>query len=137
LTEVARNPETTFIESVDRHLPVTLYRLKLNLPYSSGVPDKWYSGSAADLWVEYKYLPRLPVRAAKTIDLTSLQRLWLRNRLTEGRRVAVVVGHKSGGLLFTDGAWEAPIEPASFAMLTLTRRELANRIFNITTGGWL
>lgn len=83
-----------------------LYRWKIHDSYESGVADSWYSGDKADLWVEYKYVQALPVRANVKLDLSALQKDWLRSRHKEGRNVAVIVGSPDGGVIFHGNAWE-------------------------------
>ena len=58
---MSRGPENNFISSVHKHLPMKLYRMKNNNPYNGGIADVWYSGSKADLWIEYKFV-KLPAR---------------------------------------------------------------------------
>jgi hypothetical protein len=58
---VSSKPETTFIQSIHRHLPKEVYREKMANPYRGGTPDVWYSGYKSDLWVEYKFIPKLAI----------------------------------------------------------------------------
>lgn len=126
-----RKPETTFIQSIHRHLPVDLYRVKMNNPYNAGIADVWYS-AARDLWVEYKFLT-LPKRDNTLIDLTAgkdpmlsaLQQDWLNGRYAEGRNVWVIVGCKEGGVIHTNRAWEQPHSTAQYRGSLLSRVELA------------
>lgn len=71
---MSKKPETTFIASVHKHLPKELHREKMNNPYSSGTPDVYYSGMKADLWIEYKFIPRIPAHDTTEIkiDLSTL-----------------------------------------------------------------
>lgn len=123
---MASKPETVFIHSVHRHLPVALYRMKTHNPYLSGPADVWYSGPRADLWVEYKYVT-LPKRAATpvTADLSALQLEWLRARHAEGRNVAVIIGCKEGGVILRHLAWERAMPCAWFRDMMLGRLALA------------
>lgn len=104
---MAHKPETTFTHSVHRHLPATLYRMKTHNPYLGGVPDMYYSGRGAALWVEYKFVV-LPKRASTVVDttLSALQIEWLRGRHAEGRELAVIVGCRDGGVVYRDLEWE-------------------------------
>jgi len=133
---VSKGPENTFIASIHKHLPVDLYRIKNNNQFNSGQPDCWYSGNAADLWIEYKYIP-LPKRAdtAVTINLSDLQKNWLRCRCTEGRQVAVIVGCKQGGVFFYGDTWDAVYTAGSFSKLIQSRKDLAEQITIKTTKG--
>lgn len=132
---MAAKPENTFISSVHRHLPPVgdLHREKMNNPYRSGTADWWYSGLRADLWVEYKFLPKIPVRAAILPDLSELQKLWLRGRYNEGRNVAVIVGCPQGGVIFQDMSWESPMSPEKFQQLLISRQALARWLVFQTT----
>lgn len=101
----------------------------MNNPYSSGTPDFWFSGKR-DLWVEYKWLPRDPLRGAVNVGklLSALQARWLRSRHTEGRGVAVIVGCPSGGVPLAGVSWDREIPATEFRELTLSRRDLSNWI---------
>lgn len=124
-------PETTFIGSVHKHLPPgrkNPYWMKNHNAYTGGVWDCWYSG-AADLWVEYKFIV-VPKRGDTMIlpDLSGLQTDWGRDRLAEGRNLAVIVGCKEGGVIFENLEWEAEIASAAFKVRIMDRRELAQWI---------
>lgn len=123
-------PENTFIQSIHKHLPLGVYRMKNNNPYIGGIPDCWYSGKARDLWVEYKFLQRVPVRAAVMADLSALQIQWLNNRYAEGRRVAVIIGCKEGGVILTDLQWE--LSQPDFKAQLKDRKALAKSIYRFT-----
>jgi hypothetical protein len=75
--------------------------------YRSGTADVWYSGNLGDLWVEYKYLRKLPVLApVRIVKLLSAQQLlWLNQRYAEGRTVAVVLGSPGNGWVYEKGEW--------------------------------
>lgn len=129
---MAAKPETTFTNSVHKHLPVDLYRIKNNNVFNAGQPDVWYSGMKTDLWVEYKFLV-LPKRADTLIDLTAgkkpdlsnLQQDWLKSRHREGRNVGVIVGCKEGGVWLPGLAWVSPLTTAAFRGMLQSRTELA------------
>ena len=95
----------------------------------------WYSGSIADLWIEYKYLGRIPKR--KVVDvpplLSALQRKWLINRCEEGRYVAVIVGCPNGGVILPGRNWQITYSAREFSRTLLSRTEIAKWIVNITT----
>jgi len=126
---VSRKPESVFIDSVHKHLPKSLYRIKNNNPYAGGQPDCWYSGSKADLWVEYKYIERIP-KAGVSATLSELQKQWLYGRYHEGRNVAVVIGFKNVGIILRDLNWEKTIPPTEFSIKTKTRQFIANWILS-------
>lgn len=132
-------PENTFIASVHRHLPVGLYRMKNHNQYNGGIADVWYSGPAADLWIEYKFIV-LPKRDDTVIDLITgkeptisyLQQDWIRSRSKEGRNVGVIVGSKDGGVWFRGCTWDTTYTTAYFRNLIKPRNELAAIINNLT-----
>ena len=123
-------PENTFIRSVHTHLPKSVYRMKNNNPFVAGIPDCWYSGNKGDLWIEYKFIPRIPVRGVVTPDLSSLQRQWLNERYNEGRNVGVVIGCKEGGIFLSDLEWESQLSPDQFRSLLQDRKNLAALIYS-------
>ena len=107
----------------------------MNNPYSSGCADFWYSGNAADVWCEWKYLPKVPVRALILPNLSELQKNWLEGRYREGRNVAVVVGCPKGGVVYENRTWLEPLTPSEFLSRVLTRQQLALWLVNKTTRG--
>lgn len=133
---MAKKPETTFIESVHDHLPPgreNPYWMKNNNEYTSGIADCWYSGKQADLWIEYKFLDKIPVKEAFVPALSALQVDWCKKRSMEGRNVAVVVGCKEGGVIFDNCDWENPITNAAFKVRIQSRKEIAEWIMARTS----
>ena len=138
---MSTKPETWFYTNVHTHLARNVYRLKNNNPYVGGIPDCYYSGNRADLWVEYKFLPRTPLRASvwlvdpekKEPLLSKLQQNWLNDRYAEGRTVAVVVGCPDGGIILRDQEWEREIPPDAFRDRLLPRKAIAQWITDTTT----
>lgn len=132
---MAKKPETTFIESVHRHLPANIHREKMNNPYSSGTADVWYSGCKNDLWLEYKFLPRVPQRGI--VDpaklLSALQVRWLNGRYDEGRTVGVCIGCPDGGIILRYREWGHEILAKDFVDRLCSRKDLAFQIEQITT----
>lgn len=122
-------PENTFIASVHRHLPAGLYRMKNHNQYNGGIADVWYSGDAADLWVEYKFL-KLPSRLTTSIELglSELQKAWLRARHKEGRSVGVIAGAKEGGVWFPGVTWDQAMNAEFFRSKLMDRNALARTI---------
>jgi len=138
----SRKPETVFIVSVHNHLSRSVYALKNHNEYVGGIPDCWYSGNKADLWVEYKFLSRTPSRAIVHLtpdkprtsgDLSILQEEWLENRYKEGRSVAVVVGCPEGGIILRDQEWTWEFTPQMFRDRLLPRKAIAQWIEGVTT----
>jgi len=142
---MSSKPETTFIASVHRQLAKHSerpYYEKMNNPYRGGTPDVWYSGLLADIWVEYKFHPSVPQRGTvwlckpdvKSPLLSVLQADWLRERYREGRKVFVIVGCPTGGVLMRDLEWENPFPAKYFTSRIQTRADLANWIACTTLG---
>jgi hypothetical protein len=135
---MSAKPETTFIASVHRHLPATLYHMKNHNQYVSGLADCWYSGHTTDLWIEYKFI-EVPKRADTVIDLVGgkspyisyLQQDWLKSRHAEGRNVGVLVGSKQGGAWFPDLSWDCTYTAAEYLAVMKERKHLANTIINL------
>ena len=127
---MAVKPETTFSKGVLSHIPRSVYHMKNNNPYLGGVPDLWFSGNSADLWVEVKYLPRVPRRdsVVPTELLSKLQAQWLERRHREGRQVAVIIGCPDGGVVLPGITWQDEISAASFVERIQSRPALAQWI---------
>ena len=127
---MAVKPETTFSKGVLSHLPRSVYHMKNNNPYLGGVPDLWFSGSSSDLWVEVKYLPRVPRRdsVVPTELLSKLQAQWLERRHKEGRQVAVIIGCPDGGVVLPGVTWRDEISAESFVARIQSRPALAQWI---------
>lgn len=126
-------PETTFIRSVHNHLPgkQELHREKMNNPYSSGTADCWYSGTAADLWIEYKYSLALPKRDDTLVvpGLSAQQQDWCARRFAEGRHVVVVLGTKLGAVVFHHpDEWTNGLTTAICRDRLVTRQAMAAQI---------
>lgn len=137
---MSAGPENTFIGSVHKHLPVDLYHMKNHNQYNGGIADVWYSGPRADLWVEYKFV-QVPMRNdtlvdlvnGKRPDLSHLQQEWIKSRAAEGRQVWVIVGSKSGGVVFRDLSWASPMTAEKFREALLTRAAIAEIISKAVT----
>ena len=127
---MAAKPETKFISRVHKKLPPKLYHMKNHNAYTGGIADVWYSGTKADLWVEYKFIERLPVNVPVRPPelLTALQLAWLKDRLSEGRNVAVIIGTKGGGVVLTNHEWEHEIPVPHFKSLIRSDADLAGWI---------
>lgn len=132
---MSAKPETTFINAVHAHLPPgrkTPYWMKNNNTYTAGIWDCWYSGANGDMWIEYKFLDRIPVQKPFVPGLSELQLDWGRQRHAEGRCMAVIVGCKEGGVIFEDLEWESEITNAAFKVRIQSRKEIADWILQMT-----
>jgi hypothetical protein len=92
--------------------------------------DDWYSSNPYDLWVEYKYLPKL--KSVKA-DLSPLQFYWGRERFKEGRNVAVIVGMPQGGIILKRSEWEKRIPVLQVEQRLIKRKQIALAIAHFTT----
>jgi hypothetical protein len=88
--------EHSFIQSIHRKLSRSLYVWKINAAFQNGVPDAYYSGTARDLWVEYKY--------GTSHELSKLQQHWLAERSKEGRTCWLVWGKSPTEVAVFSGA---------------------------------
>jgi len=120
-------PESTFIASVHRKITGPRPWIEKNHnAYRGGTPDVFYSGDEGCMWVEYKWLDKIPLKALILPALSPLQRDWLAGRKREGRFVAVVVGCPEGGVIYiTPKTWNAPLTPAQFRKRLLHRTQIA------------
>jgi len=99
--------------------------------YRGGTADVWYSGYLDDLWVEWKYLSKLPKKAPVRINklLSPLQLQWLNGRHGEGRNVVVILGTPLGAWVYEDTAWAwQEISAATLRSEGLTKQHVADYI---------
>lgn len=104
--------EHSFIRSIHRRLPKDIYAWKIHDSYQGGVADAYYSRRGGrDIWIEYKYVPKLPKRPQTPVQLklSELQKDWLRERHMDGRTVSVVIGSPAGSLILPGITWEREI----------------------------
>ena len=127
-------PENQFRSGVHKYLVPELHHEKMNNPYSSGTPDDWYSGIVSDLWVEYKFLPKTPIRAiVQPAELLSpLQLRWLNGRYKEGRNVAMVIGCPDCGMILQDQVWNRTWTAEEFRDRLVPRKAIAQWIMGRT-----
>ena len=133
-------PENQFISSIHTYLPHTLHKEKMHNMYRAGTADCWYSGTLADLWIEYKFEPSLPVQDRFIFPkLSPLQERWCNSRYAEGRNVHVIVGYPRGGVLYYNpDEWsKTGIDTDVLLNRLMVRKELANYIYNFTTGSFI
>lgn len=119
---MSTKPENNFIRGVHKYL-VDTYAEKMCNPFRAGIPDVWYSGFKADLWIEYKYVKK--PAAVLIPDLSPIQLRWITLRKKEGRSVWVIVGMPGGGTII-----KSPVHMAEGVTVypILSRKELAAHI---------
>lgn len=110
--------ESGFTTAVNKKLPKHIYIWKVSDKFTGGVPDCYYSSNVRDIWIEFKYLKKLPKKVLPA--LRPLQKKWLNERHDQGRNVFVVVGSPEGCLIYKDKEW---LEHKS-SSLAVTRAEL-------------
>lgn len=125
--------ESGFWQSLRKKIAGRIYTFKINDRRTAGIPDFWASGSEQDMWVETKYLQKLPKQVP--IDCRSLlserQKQWLVARHKEGRKVAVLLGSPQGSRLFLELTWQRPITTEDFLFGAMTTKEMADWIVTI------
>ncbi len=140
---MASKPESLFVDRVNNWLPIEkrkgslgacrrckgplIHYEKMNNPFRSGTADGWYSGPGGDVWVEFKYLPSIPIRTTvKPLALLStLQNQWLTGRHEQGRNVAVIIGCPAGGVVLTALQWHQELSSLQFGARLMSESELA------------
>ena len=93
--------EHGYIRSIHRLLPPELLKWKIHDNYAGGVPDCFYAGAAGQLWVEYKWVSKLPTRPETVVKpkLSAQQLAWLIKMSGLSIPCAVIIGSPDGGLL--------------------------------------
>jgi hypothetical protein len=123
--------ENNFWKSLRKKLVPRVYALKLNVRYVAGIPDCWLSGKETDLWLELKYLKKVPPIVDPTKLLSTLQKAWLMSRHQEGRRVGVLIGSPDGHVYYPGLSWESSVSRGSFISQTMTTTEVANLLVDM------
>lgn len=111
-----------------------VYSLKLNARFARGVPDWWLSGASRDLWLEAKWLQRVPRELIPARLLSANQLDWLTRRAREGRNVAVIVCSDDGCILVRPDALQQPVPRDQFKSFCRTIKEIAEEIVAIVNG---
>jgi hypothetical protein len=103
---------------------------KINDTYAGGVPDCYYCDIGGQLFVEYKYVPKVPKLETTWLipKLSGNQKLWLQNRHLQKVDVAVVLGTPEGAIVFTDLSWIQGIQVKKLNQNILSPKGIANII---------
>lgn len=135
---MAKGPENTFIHFVHRNLPdkENLYRMKNHNQYNGGIADCWYSAKK-DLWVEYKWLHRIPDSPNVDIGMTDLQKEWCEGRHDEGRNVWVVLGTPQGVAVFRNKRWKKKISGDALRGLLIPKQDYVVELSIYLTGTYV
>lgn len=123
--------ESGYTRKIGRLLRTDVYTWKISDRFTAGVPDAYYSGPAQDLWVEYKHIAKPPKSTKQSPALSALQEKWLRDRMEEGRNVAVIVGLGTrNGVILTGDDMFRPIDLRN----AISCKEIAYWISEFTCG---
>ena len=130
---MAQGPESQFRVSVHKHIRRHLVYVEgMAKTFSMGTPDTYYEGPKGALWVEWKFLRTIPVRKVDISKLLSPAQLrWLERAHSNSVKCAVIVGHKDGGVYFSNPlVWNGTYtyNRESFLSVNQTRKELAKLI---------
>lgn len=125
--------EHSFVKAVHRKLPPEVYKWKIHDTYTGGVPDAMYAGPAGLLFVEYKYLKKLPKKPTTPIKtgLSELQISWLERMLLYNVLVVAIIGSPSGAVVLTED-FRRTLTLSNFDA-TLSVGECADRIVDLAT----
>ncbi len=100
---MAAKPETQATGNINKALVAAdseVYAEKTHNPYRGGIPDFYYDYPGHDLWVEYKFLERLPpqlcLRGGSKPPVSQLQERWINRGARNGRQVLVIVAIGKG-----------------------------------------
>lgn len=129
---MATKPENRFRGKVHAKLDERVYQEKTNNPYRGGTPDDYYEGESNILWVEYKYVPKIPKVLNMSKLVTALQNRWLTRAHRNNKPTAVIVGFEAGVLVLTDPEeWQAKIGKDRIEPRLITIQDAANWIANV------
>ena len=95
--------EKDFINKVHKSLPPNVYRWKINDGFHGGIPDTYYESSKNIVFIEYKFIPKLPVkpRSKIKVNTSSLQKQWLQRAKNNNVPAFVTIG-SPGPIVITD-----------------------------------
>jgi len=127
--------EHGFIRSIHNYLNPSIYKWKIHDTYTGGVPDCMYAGPAGVLFVEYKYVDKLPKRVNTMIrhSLSPLQCAWL-ERMQQSTPVALILGVKDTALIISSD-FSTNISKMTYIEESVSRQEVAKWIYNLTHDG--
>ena len=119
--------EHSFIKSVHRKLPTSMVQWKIHDTFTGGVPDVMYGGPSGILFVEYKYIPKLPVRET-TVQKTSLRPLqiqWLNKMVGCCQKAALIIGVEDYAVILLAKEWTANITRSYYISHKIPRGEVS------------
>ncbi len=122
--------EHSFIKSVHRYLSPDVFKWKIHDTYTGGVPDSFYAGPAGILFVEYKYIKKLPARNDTLLrtSLSPLQIQWLNKMVDFNQRAAVVIGCEESAIILLEKQWTTNISKSYYMEHAVPRKDIASWI---------
>ena len=124
--------EHSFIKSVHRYLHPDVYSWKIHDTFTGGVPDAMYVGPNSLLFIEYKYVKKLPKKLTTNVrhTLSPLQAQWL-DRINGPAKAALVVGVDNTAVILVND-FSANISTLSVLEEGISRQDVANWIYRET-----
>lgn len=123
--------ESGYTRKIGKLLRSDVYAWKISDRFTAGIPDAYYSGPVADIWIEYKHISKPPKTTKQPPALSGLQEKWLRDRMEQGRNVAVIVGLGTRtGVILTGRKMFEPIDLSA----AIPCKEIADWISEFTCG---
>lgn len=147
---MAVKPETQLIGNVHKGLDAAddyIYYEKTHNPYRSGIPDVYYDYPGYDLWVEYKFMDKVPkqlcLRSESKPPVSRLQRHWIERAARNGRQVLVVIGFGKGSaqrylvIRPYELIWDHSVPREKIEPRLIDRNRLVELYLDILRNGWL
>ena len=128
--------EHSFIRSIHTNMSSDVFVWKLAAKYHGGVPDAWYSGPSGYMFIEYKYVSKLPKRSTTPVKiaLTELQRAWLRTAISHNHLAYIVLGSEAGVYITQDPDLKR-VTQEQFISQCIPKQVFINRIERVCTRG--
>lgn len=125
--------EHGFVKAVHRHISSSIFTWKINDTYTGGIPDAFYAGPHASVFVEYKYTPKLPIKNTSIVRTTlSTQQKFILNKINNTHtKCLVVIGCGKSAIILLNGEWNTEVTKALFESKAMSFKEVANYIQNL------
>lgn len=134
---MSAQPEGQYIAKIGKKLPDYVTAEKTHNSFRGGIFDMYYESPRGLLWVEYKWIPKMPVRDKTMIvpDMSDLQLQWGLERHTNNIPCAVIVGIGKGrdsqGLWFDNPhVWSTGMSAKQARVVSLTNQGMADKILS-------
>lgn len=125
--------EHSYTRAIIAKLPANIHAQSMTSASlnNNGTPDRYLDGPVADLWVEFKFLPRTP-KVLRPYELLSAQQLaWLKRRGSRGNAI-VVIGFRvserkaMGLVLDVPRDWELDHMKEHYSVQLMTNVDVSN-----------